>query len=194
LGENDLQAIDGIGPETEGILKSAGVRSWIGLAVKKEDDLLELFTAAKFKIGKQDVQYWKQQAKAAAEGNWNGLLKLQRRKIEQEEAAGVIRPGNQTQAEKRAFIRFVARFDTTDLTLFEGIDEAVEKQLRDAGIQSWSDLANARNQRILEKVNPEKSQSWKAQAESALRAIRGDGDDARPPQRKKKQEKNRKDQ
>ncbi|MCB9278195.1 MAG: hypothetical protein H6562_04735 [Lewinellaceae bacterium] len=194
LRENDLQAIDGIGPETEGILKSAGVRSWIGLAVKKEDDLLELFTAAKFKIGKQDVQYWKQQAKAAAEGNWNSLIKLQRSKIEQEEAAGVIRPGNQPQAEKRAFIRFVARFDTTDLTLFEGIDEAVEKQLRDAGIQSWSDLANARNQRILEKVNPEKSQSWKAQAESALRAIRGDREDARPPQRKKKQGKNRTDQ
>lgn len=73
----DLKVIDGIGPRTEDLLKDNGIKSWHDLANLSVEQLKNLLlkTGAPFDI--LDPNTWAQQARLAANGEWERLKEYQ---------------------------------------------------------------------------------------------------------------------
>lgn len=72
---DDLTVIEGIGPKTTTVLKSAGINTFADLAKTKPADLEKLLSDANLNLG--DPATWPQQAKLAADGKMDELKKLQ---------------------------------------------------------------------------------------------------------------------
>jgi hypothetical protein len=75
LVRDDLTRIKGIGPKTAEALNKAGVFSYTRLALLKEDQLEEIFKAARARM--TDFQSVHKQSKMAANQDWDGLAKFQ---------------------------------------------------------------------------------------------------------------------
>lgn len=74
---DDLKAIEGIGPKTETILKSAGINDWAALAGTEVDKIKEILAAAGSRFQLADPTTWPQQAELAAAGKWKELKEYQ---------------------------------------------------------------------------------------------------------------------
>jgi predicted flap endonuclease-1-like 5' DNA nuclease len=74
--DDDLEHIEGIGPKLVGILKAAGYTTFKALASASADDLKKVLNAAGSPYSMSDPTTWPEQAKLAAEGNWEALEKL----------------------------------------------------------------------------------------------------------------------
>lgn len=75
---DDLQAIEGIGPKIAGVLQEAGITTFAQLAQGDVGRLREILTEAGIsRIS--DPSTWPEQAKLAADGDWEGLEALQDR-------------------------------------------------------------------------------------------------------------------
>lgn len=75
--QNDLKAIEGIGPKTAELLVAAGIDTWEALAnapVGKIQGILDE-AGSKFKLA--DPGSWPRQARLAADGKWDELTALQ---------------------------------------------------------------------------------------------------------------------
>jgi predicted flap endonuclease-1-like 5' DNA nuclease len=77
-GSDDLTRIEGIGPKIASILLEAGIDSFAKLAEMSEDAVLATIKAGGLRIT-PSVNTWAQQAKLAADGDWEGLAQLQQR-------------------------------------------------------------------------------------------------------------------
>jgi predicted flap endonuclease-1-like 5' DNA nuclease len=73
---DDLTRIEGIGPKIASILLAAGIDSFAKLAAMSEDALLATVKAGGLRIT-PNVNTWAEQAKLAANGDWEGLARLQ---------------------------------------------------------------------------------------------------------------------
>lgn len=73
--EDDLEIIEGIGPKISSILKEAGIFTFAQLAKEEPANLKHILEKAGLRLG--DPTTWPEQAKLAAEGNLEGLQKLQ---------------------------------------------------------------------------------------------------------------------
>ena len=74
--EDDLQIIEGIGPKISSLLKEAGIITFAQLAKEEPANLKHILEKAGLRLG--DPTTWPEQAKLAAEGNMEGLQKLQK--------------------------------------------------------------------------------------------------------------------
>jgi len=75
---DDLQAIEGIGPKIAGVLQAAGITNFADLAQADVGRLSQILTEAGIsRIS--DPSTWPEQAKLAADGDWEGLETLQDR-------------------------------------------------------------------------------------------------------------------
>ena len=74
--EDDLKVIEGIGPKLEQVLKEAGIRTYRDLAAKTPEELQAILDAAGV-ARISNPQTWAEQAKLAADGDWEGLKALQ---------------------------------------------------------------------------------------------------------------------
>jgi large subunit ribosomal protein L21 len=72
---DDLAKIEGIGPKVSKTLNNAGIFSFEDLANAKVEDLQQILADADLKM--MDPTTWPQQAKLAADGDWDALKKLQ---------------------------------------------------------------------------------------------------------------------
>lgn len=72
---DDLTIIEGIGPKISSILQEAGITTFAQLANQEPAYLKGLLEQAGLRLG--DPTTWPQQARLAAEGNWDGLKELQ---------------------------------------------------------------------------------------------------------------------
>jgi large subunit ribosomal protein L17 len=72
---DDLTIIEGIGPKVASILKEAGITTFAQLASSDPTHLEAILRAAKLQM--MDPQGWIEQARLAAQGDWEGLKKLQ---------------------------------------------------------------------------------------------------------------------
>ncbi len=176
LKEDDLQVIDEVTPEAEVILKGAGIITWFQLSNRKENDLRQLLSEARFNLQNKDLQSWLQQAKAAATANWRALLQIQQSKLSGPGANTGGGPKGLTRLEQRALTNLGARFENNNLTLFEGIDATIENWLRVAGIKTWKDLARSKItelRQITQKADPDGKSydhsAWRYQAEMAVK-------------------------
>lgn len=69
---DDLAQIEGIGPEIRRILFNAGIHTFAALSEQKPEELLTIIKAANFQAP-VNTQSWPEQARLAAEGDWEGL-------------------------------------------------------------------------------------------------------------------------
>ncbi len=72
---DDLTILEGIGPKVASILKEAGITTFAQLASSDPAHLASILRAAKLQM--MDPQGWIEQARLAAQGDWEGLKKLQ---------------------------------------------------------------------------------------------------------------------
>lgn len=73
--DDDLEAIEGIGPKIAGVLKAAGVATFADLAATDTSRLTEILQAANLRLA--DPTTWPEQAQLAAEGKWAEFKALQ---------------------------------------------------------------------------------------------------------------------
>ena len=74
---DDLTRIEGIGPQIETLLRSAGIASYAALAATPVERLSEILHAAGERFRVHDPASWPEQARLAADGEWTILARLQ---------------------------------------------------------------------------------------------------------------------
>jgi large subunit ribosomal protein L21 len=72
---DDLVKIEGIGPKVAKALNAAGISTFEALANISVEDIQKILSDAGLKM--MDATSWPSQAKLAAEGDWDGLKKMQ---------------------------------------------------------------------------------------------------------------------
>jgi large subunit ribosomal protein L21 len=72
---DDLTKIEGIGPKVAKTLNEAGISTFEALSKAKVEDLQKILSSAGLKM--MDPATWPEQAKLAANGDWDALKKLQ---------------------------------------------------------------------------------------------------------------------
>jgi ribosomal protein L30 len=73
--DDELEAIEGIGPKIAGVLKAAGIVTFADLAATDTERLTEILQAANVRLA--DPTTWPEQAQLAAEGKWSEFKALQ---------------------------------------------------------------------------------------------------------------------
>ncbi|MBI5929318.1 MAG: hypothetical protein HY862_08425 [Chloroflexi bacterium] len=143
---DDLTLIEGVGDKIAAALHQAGITSFAHIAAKTPT---ELETAVKAQnvdlVG--DAKTWPRQAKLAAAGDANGLEDLKRR----------VKEGKVLD----------------DLTILEGIGPKIQQILRDHGIITFADLAEADVENLTKILRTAKlptiPDTWPKQAEYLVR-------------------------
>lgn len=74
---DDLKKMEGIGPKIESLLNDANIYSWSKLSVTNPSTIREILLAAGDRFKMHDPTTWPQQAKMAANGEWEKLQKWQ---------------------------------------------------------------------------------------------------------------------
>lgn len=72
---DDLRVIEGIGPKISAVLQEAGLRTYTQLASSDIETLGTILNEGGIRAAKPDT--WPEQAKLAADGNWEALVELQ---------------------------------------------------------------------------------------------------------------------
>jgi hypothetical protein len=75
--EDDLVSLEGIGPKVAKVLKAAGITTFAGLAKAETAKVQEILNAAGLQM--MNPKGWIEQAKLAAQGDTEGLKKLQKK-------------------------------------------------------------------------------------------------------------------
>ena len=75
--ENDLKAVEGIGPKIEGLLNAAGITTWKGLSETDVSKIQSILDAAGSRYKLADPSTWPKQAGMAADGKWDELQEYQ---------------------------------------------------------------------------------------------------------------------
>ena len=75
IESDDLTKIEGIGPKVAKTLSAAGISTFEALANAQVEDIQTILSDAGLKM--MDATSWPAQAKLAAEGDWDGLKKMQ---------------------------------------------------------------------------------------------------------------------
>lgn len=141
LGSDNLQIVEGVGPKIEGLLKDGGIGNWGAFGGASVDRLQEILDAAGSRYKLANPKTWPQQAKLADEGKWDELIEYQKFLD-----AGVETKGDfDTPAKVEKMIVKILGFSLNekDLKVVEGIGPKIEGLLKEAGVNNWTDLANA---------------------------------------------------
>lgn len=77
-GPDDLRRIEGIGPKISRVLQAAGITTFGRLAEAEVDEIERILEAEDPRLGRlADPSTWPEQARLAADGDWEGLAALQ---------------------------------------------------------------------------------------------------------------------
>ena len=117
---DDLTRVEGIGPKLAAALIAENIRSFGDLASASPQRIGEILTAAGYNLAMHDPTTWPEQAKMAAEGQWEQL------KVWQDRLQGGVE---------------VAPAAAEDLTQVEGIGPKIAEVLVAAGIRTFAELA-----------------------------------------------------
>lgn len=75
--QDDLKAIEGIGPKIEGLLKENGISTWEDLSHTSAENLRNILEKAGPRFQLAEPSTWPKQAKLASEGKWDELMNYQ---------------------------------------------------------------------------------------------------------------------
>jgi large subunit ribosomal protein L27 len=79
IKQDDLKAVEGIGPKIEGLLHEAGITTWAELADAPTEKVQEVLDAAGPRYRMHDPATWANQARLAANAKWEELVEYQDR-------------------------------------------------------------------------------------------------------------------
>ena len=169
---DNLQIIEGIGPKMESILKENGINSHSELGSKSLDELQTILNKYGDRYKIIDPKTWAQQAKMAGDGDFDGLISLQKNLSGNK---GASAGPTDSKLEKYLIkIGVLKAFKQDDLKAIEGIGPATDKLLGENGINTWRDLANTSADRLREILTAAGSRfalgdptTWPRQAELA---------------------------
>ena len=75
--QDDLTAVEGIGPKIAGLMRENGVNTWREMANTSVDRLKEILTIGGDRFRLADPKSWPKQAELAADGEWDQLQEYQ---------------------------------------------------------------------------------------------------------------------
>jgi len=75
--QDDLKAIEGIGPAIEKLMHNAGIKTWRDMANTSTEKLKEVLDAAGSRFKLADPGTWAKQAELAADGKFKELQEYQ---------------------------------------------------------------------------------------------------------------------
>ncbi len=75
--QDDLKAIEGIGPKIEGLLKENGISTWENLSHTSAENLRNILEKAGPRFQLAEPSTWPKQAMLASEGRWEELMNYQ---------------------------------------------------------------------------------------------------------------------
>lgn len=75
--QDDLKAVEGIGPKIEGLFHAAGIKTWKALSEASVDSLKDILKVAGDRYRLADPGTWPEQARMANEGLWDKLNEYQ---------------------------------------------------------------------------------------------------------------------
>lgn len=146
---DNLQVIEGIGPKIEKALKKADYRNWSDIAEASPESIAAAMEKADLNHRIHNPATWPQQARLAKEGNWEDLIEFQKSlDTGRTEVRSLETPSKVQQLAAKILGFSASRPD--DLKIVEGIGPKIEQLLKDAGINTWSDLANTSEERLKE--------------------------------------------
>ncbi|PHI21199.1 hypothetical protein CEQ90_04040 [Lewinellaceae bacterium SD302] len=146
---DNLQIIEGVGPKIEGVLHDAGYKTWTELAAADVDALRGVLAAAGSRYKLADPTSWPHQASLAAAGNWDELIRYQKFTDGGRETTGDFATPSKFEklaAKKMGF----SSTNPNDLKVVEGIGPKIEGLFKDAGVNTWSELAATSTERMQE--------------------------------------------
>ena len=144
---DNLQIIEGIGPKVEQVLKSNNVGDWSTLAGSDVAELRRVLTDAGNNFGLSDPTSWPHQASLAAAGDWDELIKYQKFTDGGRETVGDFESDSKFEKLATKMLGFSSA-SPTDLKVVEGVGPKIESLLKADGINTWSDLAGADQDRL----------------------------------------------
>lgn len=128
---DDLQIVEGIGPAMESVLKDNGIVTWSQLAARTVPELRGILD----KYGKRyqiiDPTTWLEQARLAAEGKVDDLIRLQK-------MDGASKLENMLNRDRKSGF---GKYSQDDLKIVEGIGPKIEVLLNNSGINTWKILS-----------------------------------------------------
>lgn len=145
FSSDNLQIIEGIGPKIEELLHAAGINTWADLAKADFDHLRKTLDDAGPSYRIHNPGTWMDQAKLAAAGKWEELIRLQKELDAGEETGS---GDTDSKLEKMAVKLLGFSMNRNDLKVVEGIGPKIEDLLKADGIKNWADLAAASVERI----------------------------------------------
>ena len=148
MGADNFQIIEGVGPKIETLLKDAGINTWAALSNTSVDSLKQILDNAGANFRLADPTTWPEQARLAAAGQWDDLIKYQKFLDTGREGVGDME--TPSKIEKLAMKVMGFSNNPEDLKLVEGIGPKIEEILKGQGINTWSDLANTTAERLRE--------------------------------------------
>ena len=150
--QNDLQIVEGIGPKIAGLLNKAGINSWKELANTDINALQDILDAGGEDFQMANPTTWAEQATLADQGNWKEL------KSYQDFLEGGVAPSSGANvrglgsADDNASSQAngasskdsgIPGIDSNEnLQIIEGIGPAMEKVLKENGVNNWHDLGS----------------------------------------------------
>ena len=169
--EDNMQIIEGIGPQMESVLYENGIHNWQQLSQYQWTDIKEILNKYGSKYTMINPKHWPEQAKLAVKGKWQELIAYQKS----------IYPNiSTTKSKAKAYLTKVGliqetKSTNTNLQVFEGIGSEVEAILKIKGIDTWEELAVTpivKLRGILEEADPALAAinptSWPKQAQLGL--------------------------
>jgi predicted flap endonuclease-1-like 5' DNA nuclease len=175
LKNDNLQIVEGIGPNMDEVLKKYNINTWKELASNSPEDLraiLDKENPTRYRI--IDPTTWPEQARLANTDDWEGLIKYQKRLD-----TGRIDVGDgatDAKVEKLLIkMGLLKKWKKDDLKAIEGIGPKIEGLLKDAGMNTWEKLSKTSVkdiQAVLDEAGPRYKLadpgSWPKQAEFAF--------------------------
>ncbi len=144
---DNFQIIEGIGPKINEVLINAGFMTWSDLAASNVTDLRRILDDAGKRFSLNDPTSWPHQAKLAAAGDWDELIRYQKFTDAGRETVGDFETDSKFEklvAKKLGF----SSANPNDLKVVEGIGPKIEGLLKADGINNWSELAAASVDRL----------------------------------------------
>jgi len=160
---DDLTQLAGVGPKASAALATAGITTYAGLAEANEPQVRHALHAADM-APPANVGSWPMQASYAAKGDWQGLMKYNKRSSE---------PSHSGTSKSKAPKAKAAPPD--DLTQLTGIGPRISSILSDGGVTTYAELEHT-DPSDLRKIiaqsgalPPSSLDTWPTQASYAVR-------------------------
>lgn len=128
---DNLQIVEGIGPAMESVLKENGITTWSQLADRSVPELRSILDKYGKKYQIIDPTTWLEQARLAAAGKVDDLIRLQK-------MDGVSKLENMLDRDRKSGF---GNYSQDDLKIVEGIGPKIETLLNNSGINTWKILS-----------------------------------------------------